>query len=38
VEVEVVAAQVEEDRDVEDHAVDPAHDQRVAAHLHRAGG
>ena len=38
VEVEVVAAEVEEDRDVEDDAVDAAHHQRVAAHLHRAGG
>ena len=38
VEVEVVAAEVEEDRDVEDDAVDPAHHQRVAAHLHGTGG
>ena len=38
VEVEVVAAEVEEDRDVEDDAVDPAHHQRMAAHLHRARG
>ena len=37
VEVEVVAAEVEEDRDVEDDAVDPAHHQRVAGDLHRAG-
>ena len=36
VEVEVVAAEVGEDRDVEDHAVDAAHHQRVAGHLHRA--
>ena len=37
VEVEVVAAEVEEDRDVEDDAVDAAHHQRVAGDLHRAG-
>ena len=36
VEVEVVAAQVGEDRDVEDHAVDPPLHQRVAGDLHRA--
>ena len=36
VEVEVVAAEVEEDRDVEDDAVDAAHHQRVAGDLHRA--
>ena len=33
---EVVATEVEERRDVEDHAVDPAHHQRVAGDLHRA--
>ena len=33
----MVATEVEEDRDVEDDAVDPAHHQRVAGHLHRAG-
>jgi hypothetical protein len=37
VEVEVVAAQVEEDGDVEDHAVDPAEHECVAGDLHRAG-
>ena len=37
VEVEVVAAEVEEGRHVEDDAVDPAEDQRVAGDLHRAG-
>ena len=37
VEVEVVAAEVEEGRDVEDHAVDPAEHQGVAGDLHRAG-
>ena len=37
VEVEVVAAEVGEHGDVEDHPVDPAHHQRVARHLHRAG-
>ncbi len=36
VEVEVVATEVEEHRDVEDHAVDPAQAQRVARDLHRA--
>ena len=36
VEVEVVAPEVGEDRDVEDHAVDPAQDQRVARDLHQA--
>ena len=36
VEVEVVAAEVEEDRDVEDDPVDPAHHERVARDLHRA--
>ena len=33
----MVAAEVGEDRDVEDDAVDPAHHQRVAGDLHRAG-
>jgi hypothetical protein len=37
VEVEVVAAEVREAGDVEHHAVDPAHHERVAGHLHRAG-
>ncbi len=37
VEVEVVAAEVGEGRDVEDDAVDPAEHERVAGHLHRAG-
>ena len=37
VEVEVVATEVEEGRDVEDDAVDPAHHERVAGDLHRAG-
>ena len=37
VEVEVVAAQVEEGRDVEDDPVDPAEDEGVAGDLHRAG-
>ena len=38
VEVEVVTAQVGERGDVEHHAVDPAHHERVARDLHRAGG
>ncbi len=37
VEVEVVAAQVEEGRDVEDDPVDPAEHEGVAGDLHRAG-
>ena len=37
VEVEVVAPEVEEGRDVEDDAVDPAEHERVAGDLHRAG-
>jgi hypothetical protein len=36
VEVEVVAAQVEEDRDVEDDSVDATEHERVAGDLHRA--
>ncbi len=36
-EVEVVAAEVGEHGDVEDHPVDPAHHERVARHLHRTG-
>ena len=38
VEVEVVAAQVGEDRDVEDDAVDATLHERVAGDLHGAGG
>ena len=38
VEVEVVAPEVGEHGDVEDHAVDPAQDQRVARDLHQAAG
>ena len=37
VEVEVVAAEVQEDRHVEDHAVDPAQHQGMAGDLHGAG-
>ena len=36
-EVEVVAPEVEEGGDVEDHAVHPAEDEGVAGDLHRAG-
>ena len=36
-EVEVVTTEVGEHRDVEDDPVDPAHHQRVAGDLHRAG-
>ena len=38
VEVEVVAAEVEEGRHVEDDPRHPAHHERVAGHLHRARG